>query len=223
MMPEIMDRYRRLYPNVAIEVVDGATTYFSDQLQNNKLDMYIGVNAEPDANEVNVHLVSEAIWCYASRTLLGQHFAGDRAALDAYLADAPDIRTLPALPLLVTLSSNRIRRQLAKYFYEGGARPNVYFESNSQHLLCILAEKGMGVAVVSPVILHTNWETIDNSPDLAAFPLCQALPENTLSLVYRKDDPMPQFARDFIRVVREVFTVYGRLLSFEEHAHGGEG
>ena len=215
MMPEIMERYRLLYPNVAIEVVDGATAFFSEQLENNKLDMYIGVNAETGMNEVDVPLVREAIWCYASRTLLGEHFAGDEAELNAYLAGDPDIRTLPALPLLVTQSSNRIRRQLDKYFYEGGIRPNIYFESNSQHLLCILAEKGMGLAVVSPVILYTNWEAIDKNPDLVAFPLCRELPENVLSLVYRKDDPMPQYAKDFVRVVREVFTVYGRLLDLE--------
>ena len=215
MMPEIMERYRLLYPNVAIEVVDGATDFFRDQLQNNKLDMYIGVNVETGMNEEEVQLVSEAIWCYASRALLGQHFAGDAGELSAYLAGEPDIRTLPALPLLVTQSSNRIRRQLDKFFYDGGTRPNIYFESNSQHLLCILAEKGMGLAVVSPVILYTNWEAIDKNPDLVAFPLCRELPENILSLVYRKDDPMPQYAKDFVRVVREVFTVYGRLLELE--------
>ena len=221
MMPEIMERYRRLYPNVAIEVVDGATDYFRDQLQNNKLDMYIGVNVETGMNEVEVQLVSEAVWCYASRALLAQHFAGDEAELSVYLAGEPDIRTLPALPLLVTQSSNRIRRQLDKFFYEGGTRPNIYFESNSQHLLCILAEKGMGLAVVSPVILYTKWEAIDKNASLAAFPLCRELPENVLSLVYRKDEPMPQYARDFIRVVREVFTVYGRLLDLEEQARVG--
>ena len=221
MMPEIMERYRRLYPNVAIEVVDGATAFFSDQLQNNKLDMYIGVNVETGLNEVDVQLVNEAIWCYASLTLLGQHFAGDEAELTAFLAGDPDIRTLPALPLLVTQSSNRIRRQLDKYFYEGGIRPNIYFESNSQHLLCILAEKDMGLAVVSPVILYTNWEDIDKNPDLVAFPMSRELPENVLSLVYRKDDPMPQYARDFIRVVREVFTVYGRLLALEAKSRAG--
>ena len=221
MMPEIMERYRRLYPNVAIEVVDGATDFFRDQLQNNKLDMYIGVNVETGMNEEEVQLVSEAIWCYASRALLGQHFAGDAGELSAYLAGEPDIRTLPALPLLVTQSSNRIRRQLDKFFYDGGTRPNIYFESNSQHLLCILAEKGMGLAVVSPVILYTNWEAIDKNPDLVAFPLCRELPENVLSLVYRKDDPMPQYARDFIRVVREVFTVYGRLLELEAKSRTG--
>ena len=216
MMPEIMERYRRLYPNVSIEVVDGATYYFSEQLENNKLDMYIGVNVETGMNEVNLELVGEAIWTCSSRTALRRFFETDEA-LDAFLANDPDIRTLPGLPLLVTLPSNRIRRQLDKYYYDAGARPNIYFESNSQHLLCILAEKGMGLAVVSPVILYNNWQAVtDKNSGLCAFPLCRDLPENTLSLVYRKDDPMPQYARDFIRVVKDVFTVYGRLLDFEE-------
>ena len=222
MMPEIMERYRRLYPNVAIEVVDGATDFFRDQLQNNKLDMYIGVNVETGMNEVDIQLVSEAIWCYGKRDLLQEHFSGNDEELTAFLANEPDIRTLPALPLLVTQSSNRIRRQLDKYFYDGGTRPNIYFESNSQHLLCILAEKGMGLAVVSPAILHTDWERIDKTPDLTAFPLCRELPENVLSLVYRRDDPMPQYARDFIRVVRDVFTVYARLLDLEARSRTGK-
>ena len=221
MMPEIMERYRRLYPNVALEVADGATDYFRDQLQNHKLDMYIGVNVETGMNEVDVQLVSEAIWCYGKRSLLQEYFSGNAEELAAFLADEPDIRALPALPLLVTQSSNRIRRQLDKYFYEGGVRPNIYFESNSQHLLCILAEKGMGLAVVSPVILYTDWERIDKTPDLVAFPLSRALPENVLSLVYRKDDPMPQYAKDFIRVVRDVFAVYGRLLDLEAKSRTG--
>ena len=220
MMPEIMERYRRLYPNVAIEVAEGATDFFRDQLQNNKLDMYIGVNVETGLNEVKVELVSEAIWCYGTRSLLQEHFSGNGEELTAFLANEPDIRTLPALPLLVTQSSNRIRRQLDKYFYDGGARPNIYLESNSQHLLCILAEKRMGLAVVSPAILHTEWERIDRTPDLVAFPLCRELPENVLSLVYRRDDPMPQYAKDFIRVVRDVFAAYGRLLTFEEQSRG---
>ncbi len=204
-------------------MVDGATTHFQEQLQNNKLDMYIGVNAETGMNEVNVELVSESIWACASRKLLRAYFDGDEGALDAFLADEPDIRTLNRLPLLVTSSANRIRRQLDKYYYDGGARPNIYFESSSQHLLCILAEKGMGLAVVSPVILYNNWKAIgDNASDMCTFPLCRELPENVISLVYRKDDPMPQYARDFVRVVREVFTVYGRLLSFEEQSRGGK-
>ena len=222
MMPEIIDRFRRLYPNVAIEVVDGDTDFFRDQLQNNKLDMYIGVNVETGMNEVNVQLVSEGVWACVSRTLLRRYFHDDEAALDDFLANDPDIRTLTGLPLLVTASSNRIRRQMDKYFYDGGARPNVYFESSSQHLLCILAEKGMGLAVISPVILYDNWKAIgDKASDMCTFPLYRELPENTLSLVYRRDDPMPQYARDYIRVVKEVFTAYGRLLAFEEHAHGG--
>ena len=220
MMPEIMVRYRSLYPNVAFEIVDGATAFFNDQLQHNKLDMYIGVNVETGSNEEEIRLVSEATWGCASRSLLRQYFPDDDA-LDAFLANEPDIRTVPGLPLLVTLSSNRIRRQLDKYFYEGGARPNIYFESNSQHLLCILAERGMGLAVVSPVMLYENWQAIyDKTSDLCAFPICGDLPENVISLVYRKDDPLPQYARDFIRVVREVFAAYGRLLTFEEQSRG---
>lgn len=221
MMPEIMERYHRLYPSVSLEVVDGTTDYFRDQLQNNKLDMYIGVNVETGSHETSVRLVNEAIWCIATRTLLQKHIGEEEGALDNFLDNDPDIRALPDLPLLVTLPSNRIRRQLDRFFYDGGARPNIHFESNSQHLLCILAEKGMGLAVVSPVILYENWKAVyDTSSRLCAFPLSRALPENTISLVYPKDDPVPQYARDFIRVVREVFAAYGRLLDFEEHAHG---
>ena len=57
---------------------------------------------------------------------------------------------------------------------------------------------------------------------LRAFCMSRELLKNVLSLVYRKNDPMPQLARDFIRMVQYVFTVYGRLLDLEAQSCGGE-
>lgn len=221
MMPEIMERYRTLYPNVSIEVADGNTDSYREQLQANKLDMYIGSNVETGAKEVELLLVSEAIWACATPDLLERHLEGSGRTLASFLAEGPDIRTLPRLPLLVHQPSNRSRRDLDKYYYDAGVRPNIYFECNSQPLLYDLAQRGMGMAFLSPVVLYTSWkESSGQLPNLCVFSLGKVLPKRTLSLVYRYDDPLPQYARDFIRVVQEVFTAYGRLLDFEEQYYG---
>ena len=62
MMPDIMERYRKTYPNVTIELVDGSTDVLQGLLLENKVDMYVGVNVETGMNEVRVPLVEEEIW-----------------------------------------------------------------------------------------------------------------------------------------------------------------
>lgn len=216
MMPEILARYRELYPNVSFELVDGDTDRLKSALEEHKVDMYMGYNVETGMNEVEDRLVGEAIWCCANRSLI-RRYVGESGAAESSPAAEPDIRMLQGLPLLVTGRSNRIRRQLDKYYYEAGIRPNVYFVSNSQPLLIDIARQGAGLAVVSPIALYNLWREInDPAADLCAFPLCRTLPDNVLSLVYRRDDPMPQYAKDFIKIVKEIFGRYGRLLDMEQ-------
>lgn len=221
MMPEVLERYGDLYPNVSIEVADGNTDSYQEALQTNKLDMYIGSNVRPRAKEVALHLVSESIWACARPDLLQRYLAESGHTLESFLKTGPDIRLLPKLPLLVHQTSNRGRQDLDKYFYDAGIRPNIYFECNSQPLLFDLAQRGKGMAFLSPIVLYNSWKETDGQlPDLCAFSLSQVLPKRVLSLVYRDDVPLPQYAQTFIRIIQEVFADYVRLLDLEEQYHG---
>ena len=208
MMPEIMERYRETYPNVTMELVDGSTDVLQGLLLENKVDMYVGVNVETGMNEIQVPLVEEEIWGCTSQSFFRQQFS-EEAEMQHFLNHERDIRTLHGLPLLVTHPSNRIRRQLDKYYLDGGVRPYIYFESNSQLLLYELARRSMGLAVISPIALFDRQQELDG---MVSFPICQSLQKNAMSLVYRRDDPMPQFARDFITVTQEVSRLYAKSL-----------
>ena len=208
MMPEIMERYRKAYPNVTIELMDGSTDVLQGLLLENKVDMYVGVNVETGMNEVQVPLVEEEIWGCTSQSFFREQFS-EEAEMHHFLNNERDIRTLRGLPLLVTQPSNRIRRQLDKYYLDGGIRPYIYFESNSQLLLYELARRSMGLAVISPIALFDRQQELDG---MISFPICQSLRKNAMSLIYRRDDPMPQFAHDFIAVTEEVARLYSKSL-----------
>ena len=208
MIPEIMERYRKAYPNVTIDLVDGSTDVLQGLLLENKVDMYVGVNVETGMNEVRVPLAEEEIWGCISQSLFREQFS-EEGEMRHFLNSERDIRTLRGLPLLVTKPSNRIRRQLDKYYLDGGVRPYIYFESNSQLLLYELARRGMGLAVISPIALFDRQQALDG---MISFPICQPLQKNAMSLVYRRDDPMPQFAKDFIAVIEEVSRLYVKSL-----------
>lgn len=210
MMPEIMERYRKAYPNVTLELLHGSTDQLQDMLLENRVDMYIGVNVEIGLNEVQVPLVEEEIWGCTSQSFFREQFS-EEAELRHFLSNERDIRTLHGLPLLVTLPSNRIRRQLDKYYMDGGQRPYIYFESESQLLLYELARRNMGFAVISPIALYDRQQELDG---MVSFPICHSLQKNAMSLVYRRDDPMPQFAKEFISVTEEVARLYAKSLKF---------
>lgn len=221
MMPEIMERYGDLYPNVSIKVTDGTSDTFQEALQTNRLDMYIGSNVRPRAREIDLHLVSEAIWACVRRDLLERHLVDAGRTLASFLKNGPDLQAIPKMPLLVHQTSNRSRQDLDKYFYDAGIRPNIYFECNSQPLLFDLAQRGKGMAFLSPIVLYSSWKENDGQlPDLCVFSLGRVLPERVLSLIYRDDVPLPQYAQAFIRITQEVFAEYVRLLDFEEQYYG---
>ena len=210
MMPEIMERYRKNYPNVTIELQHGSTDVLQDMLLENKVDMYIGINVEVGMNEVRIPLVEEDVWGCTSESFFKEQFAEDEE-MHYFLNNERDIRTLLGLPLLVPLPSNRIRRQIDKYYLDGGIRPHIYFESESQLLLYELARRGMGLAVISPIALFDRQQELDG---MISFPIGDSLQKTVMSLVYRRDDPMPQFAREFISVTQEVAGVYVKSLKF---------
>ena len=211
MIPGILEQYREMYPHVAVELQDGTTDVFQQLLSEKKVDMYFGVNVEPGPNEIRIPLVEEEIWACVSRTFRPDVFS-EKTERD-YPGSRPDIRSLPDLPLLVTLPSNRIRRQLDQYYMEGGVRPFICFEANSQPLLFELARRGMGLAVLSPAVLYHNRQA---AGQMISFPVSHTLRKSALSLVYRRDDPMPRYARDFIDIAGEVFRVYKDSLHFSE-------
>ncbi len=69
----------------------------------------------------------------------------------------------------------------------------------------------MDLAVISPIALFERQKELD---DMIFFPICQSLQKNAMSLVYRRDDPMPQFAKDFITVTEDVAHLYVKALKF---------
>ena len=105
MMPDIMERYRKTYPNVTIELLHGSTDQLQSMLLENKVDMYVGVNVETGLNEVQVPLVEEDIWGCTSQSFFREQFYEDEE-MQHFLSSERDIRTISGLPLLVTLPSN---------------------------------------------------------------------------------------------------------------------
>ena len=75
-----------------------------------------------------------------------------------------------------------------------------------------------GAGLLSPVVCWKNYHAQRKTgKPFHVFPVINEIPDNTVSLVYRKDYPLPEYARDFIRDAGMVFQNYSRSI----HRHFG--
>ena len=128
-----------------------------------------------------------------------------------------DLKRLLRLPFITVRQGNRLRKGIDAFF-SSCRLPQYIFECDEQELIYDMARKGSGAGLLSPVVCWKNYHAQRKTgKPFHVFPVINEIPENTVSLVYRKDYPLPEYARDFIRDAGMVFQNYSRSI----HRHFG--
>ena len=215
--PVIWDFYHASHPNISIELVHGNSNTFEDLLQSGKIDLYIGVDVVENANREIYELTRERVQCCFSEELLKSCYPEEwEQILDSFKQGA-DLRQLIRLPFITVRQGNRLRKGIDAFF-SFCRLPQYIFECDEQELIYDMARKGSGAGLLSPVVCWKNYHAQRKTgKPFHVFPVINEIPENTVSLVYRKDYPLPEYARDFIRDAGMVFQNYSRSI----HRHFG--
>ena len=97
-----------------------------------------------------------------------------------------DLRQILRLPFITVCQGNRLRKGIDAFF-STCSLPQYVFECDEQGLVYELARKGNGAGLLSPVICWKNYhEEKKSGKPFYVFPVINEIPENTVSLVYRK-------------------------------------
>lgn len=215
--PVIWDFYHASHPNISIELVHGNSNTFEDLLQSGKIDLYIGVDVVENANREIYELTRERVQCCFSEELLRSCYPEEwEQILDSFKQGA-DLRRLIRLPFITVRQGNRLRKGIDAFF-SSCSLPQYIFECDEQELIYDMARKGSGAGLLSPVVCWKNYHSQKKTgKPFYVFPVINEIPENTVSLVYRKDYPLPEYAKDFIHDAGMVFQNYSRSI----HRHFG--
>ena len=182
-LPEVFAEFKKLYPNVAVQISRLERAKILESIIDNSVDF--GVVSMPVADKrltvVNIHRDELVIIAPPGHPLSQKKQAG--------IADAA------AFPLLLP-KVGRTRDSLENLFHEHRLKPKVSMELDSSELLKRFVAANVGVGFIA----RSNVLEDVKAGVLAAVTLADASIRRDLALVFRKDKALSRAALAFIEV-----------------------
>lgn len=184
---EAVARYRAKRPRALVKVRALATRQVVEEIANNQVDIGLTDAATIEGTLRTEEICRAHIGCVLSR---GHRLAGKRVIQLNDLKDETIITFFEE-----TLIGLQIRQRLSAL-----DMPSVIPLSTNQSLIaCVMASKGLGVALVDPFTPLSGL-----FPDMVVKPLHPAL-EIRPRFVFPPDRPLSIAATEFLEIVRDVF------------------
>lgn len=182
-LPEVFAEFKKLYPNVAVQISRLERAKILESIVDNSVDF--GVVSTPVADKrltvVNIHRDELVIIAPPGHPVSQKKQAG--------------IADVAVFPLLLP-KVGRTRDALENLFHEHRLKPKVSMELDSSELLKRFVAANVGVGFIA----RSNVLEDVKAGVLAAVPLADASIRRDLALVFRKDKALSRAALAFIEV-----------------------
>ena len=212
--PAMWKYFHANHPNISVVLVDGSTSTLNDMLLSNKLDIYIGIDVPNTPVQHHIDVATENMNCCFSRELLKRTYPDtwEDILLNAR-RNGLNLNDVIRMPFGTLRNKNRLREGLNLYFKKHDI-PDIVFECNQQDVIYEMSKSGSLAGILSPVLFYRyQHERADFGDSFHVFPLTNDIAENTLSVVYRSDYPLPTYAMDFVSVACMVLRRYAKAIS----------
>ena len=219
--PGIWSRYHAEYRNISVRLHNKLTNQLLEDLQSGQIDMMVGVDIPELANLRVIPLAREQLRCIIHEAVMKDYFPTRwQDMLKRYAQEGVDLIELKDLPLILLSPTNRLRRPIDQLFRKHNAIPHISLETSSHGLLFQLGCQGSGIALVNPLSMYEQMRLQGPLPARCHTFLVRNLPKNSVSLAYRKDIELPQYAMGMVDAIVEEFDYYTRFL--ERFTFGSE-
>lgn len=222
-LPGIWERYYPFHKNISVSMYEATTTAMVNSLQNGELDMFVGIDVAPMRNLSIIPIATEYMCCFLSERLLREYMPDCWGEfLERSQKEGVDILALKELPFLMLSRGNRIRMTADQVFASGSVMPKIILETAEQNVLYKLACEARGAALFSPIVLydyargHRRWPE-----DCHLLKIRNDIAANEVSLVSRKDIPLPGYAGDMKNAIIQEFASY--MMEVERITEGVRG
>ena len=199
---------------------------FSDINKDCRATLYVGISRfranaffpliwklyHPSHPNISIELVSEKLLCCFSETLLETYYPDRWRDMMEEMKDGVDLLKLKELPFITTRPGNRLRQNLDQ-FLARQFKPRFLLESDQQELCYQISRNGDGLSILSPTIFYQHrYDREAEDPRFHIRPIRNDIPENTVYLVFRRNQTLPRYAADLIQDASMVFRNYARSI-----------
>lgn len=202
-LPAVLSRYYRQYPNVNISFIEEDTHFLENRLTKGSVDLFIGINTTSSPEYQIDTVIYDKIMLVASRRLLSQHFS-DREIRD--MAAGVDLSRMTEIPFALAQNVGKVTHAIWEYLNSNGIRLNMIYnvsDTRSQTNICIT---GICAALCPEMLLDTAYQHnrfCDPEDELLILPVQKFGSDLKVDVVTRKNALYPKYVREFIKIVKE--------------------
>ncbi|MCW5749800.1 MAG: LysR family transcriptional regulator [Alphaproteobacteria bacterium] len=188
-LADLLARFRRVFPNVAVEVHEDVRDYVEHLLVNGELDLgLILVSNMTDRDALDCEVVVRSrnrLWLAPNHPLA----AAERIALADIVAEP-----------LIQLDIDEMAETARGWWQAAGLAPRTMLKTGSVEAVRSLVATGAGIAVM-PDMAFRPWSLEGDRLDARI--LADQLPSVDVGLVWRRGSPLSLPARTFVELSRE--------------------
>lgn len=211
-LPHLLSKFCKSFPEAKIHLTEDASEIIFSDLENDKLDLVIGIEPYDKLNFTSIPLCVENYAIVAVPEILEKHLLPSE--LDQLKAhpDQAAIETFKNCPFLCFDHTKRIGKIFLETCKKIGFQPNIIIESKSLNTLIYLCALGLGVTICPRVHLEIATKQSETLKLLKIFPVTDLPMQTQIMLTTQRNRYVSKLTREFIKIATEEFKFSQELL-----------
>lgn len=207
-LPDIIQKYSALYPNIHISVVEAGASQLKSYLKEDKLDLVIDNIENEDISFFSEYFGTETLFLAVAKskvnsTILESHCLSVRDII----AGKDKESVVPALPpfyiaqfpFILLCKGNNTRSYTDYFFQESNVHPQILMEVNQMATAYHIVASQVGATVVSDTLIKSDFVR----DEVLFFKLPCKKTERNINILIRKNRYMTRATKKILEIIRE--------------------
>jgi len=207
-LPSIMSQFCRKYPSIQLELINGTTAESIERMQNNEIDVMIGVdNCETNQTDVTT-LMTEQVYILIPENILQNVYGTDFSRREDAHINGVHLEDFASQPFILPSAETHLRKIVDRLFEQLCLVPKVICESGNSQIQSQLASSGFGICFLPQMMISSKVAPAylpENSKE-QTYPICLSDVSYQIILGLPKNRYIPQYIKEFKNIAIDVFS-----------------
>jgi DNA-binding transcriptional LysR family regulator len=212
LVPLLLPEFKRIYPNVQVEIQSDFSNILEGKTINGELDLFIGMGNIDSVYLSKISLFEESFYLMISDNLLKEYFFHDYPSCIEKFKKGIQLKDFKNLPFIITPHPSRLRKTVEMMADQNDFKLNIALESNHLDTYGLLCKQDLGVSIISDMfsksIASINGKESASNP-LRLFPFKNFFEYcREVSIAYYKHSFIPAYQFEFIDMTKKILCTY---------------
>ncbi|MTI56607.1 LysR family transcriptional regulator [Geosporobacter ferrireducens] len=213
-MPDLIHKFKEIYPNVELRIVGTKTQELIQMIENNKIDLAIIGGYENVMPNFHYDVIlSERLYLIISDSMLEKYFPETYQEDKETFKSGVDLRLFSGVPFVLNYPGFSSRSVIDRHLLKLGITLNCIDEVSAMDLHHLITAKGYAASFGWTMYLPDIWRHNSSSTasKLNIFPITGLQETHPIAITYIKDRVFPDYTYTAINIIKKLCEYYHNL------------